>query len=103
MDSTLFNVFLSLLTLVITIGGGYLVNFLRNKIGNDKLYSYYQMAKQVVMYIEQANPQLAGFDKKELAFKKLMEVTNNKITEQQADILIEAAVYDIKKLLSSLK
>lgn len=101
MDSTLFNLLLSLITLVITVGGGYLVNFIRHKIGNEKLSSYYQIAKQIVMAIEQSNPQLAGIDKKELAINKLLELTQNKITENQAQILIEAAVYDIKKLLSS--
>lgn len=101
MDSTLFNLLLSLITLVITVGGGYLVNFLRHKIGNEKLSNYYQIAKQIVMAIEQSNPQLADIDKKELAINKLLELTQNKITENQAQILIEAAVYDIKKLLSS--
>lgn len=99
MDSTLFNTFLSLISLVIAVGGGYLVNFLRQKIGSDKLTNYYAMAKQVVMAIEQANPQLAGIDKKELAVNKLVQLSNNKITQQQADMLIEAAVYDIKKLI----
>ena len=100
MDTTLFNVFLSLITLLIAVGGGYLVNFLRQKIGTEELTYYYEMSKQVVMAIEQANPQLAGFDKKELAVNKLVQLSNNKITDQQADMLIEAAVYDIKKLLS---
>lgn len=99
MDTTLFNVFLSLVTLVIGVGGGYLVNFLNQKIGSEKLAKYYEMSKQVVMAIEQANPQLAGIDKKELAVNKLVHLSNNKITDQQADMLIEAAVYDIKKLL----
>ena len=100
MDSTLVNTFLSLISLIIAVGGGYLVNFLRQKIGSDKLTNYYAMAKQIVMAIEQANPQLGGIDKKELAVNKLIQLSNNKITQQQADILIEAAVYDIKKLLS---
>lgn len=100
MDSTLVNTLLSLISLIIAVGGGYLVNFLRQKIGSDKLINYYAMAKQIVMAIEQANPQLDGIDKKELAVNKLIQFSNNKITQQQADIFIEAAVYDIKKLLS---
>ncbi|HSQ89078.1 hypothetical protein [Romboutsia sp.] len=52
MDTALFNTFLSLITLVIAVGGGYLVNFLRQKIGREKLAKYYEMAKQVVMSIE---------------------------------------------------
>lgn len=39
MDPTLFNALMSLITLVIAIGGGYFINFLRQKIGNDKLNS----------------------------------------------------------------
>jgi len=100
MDLTLFNTFLGLISLVIVVGGGYLVDFLRQKIGSDKLNNYYVIAKQVVMAIEQANPELDGIDKKELAVNKLVQLSNNKITQQQADILIEAAVYDIRKLLS---
>ncbi|HSQ89077.1 phage holin, LLH family [Romboutsia sp.] len=43
---------------------------------------------------------MAGIDKKELAVNKLVQLSNNKITSEQADMLIEAAVYDIKKILS---
>ncbi len=101
MDTTLFNLLLSLITLVIALGGGYLISFLKHKIGSENLSSYYKMAKQVVMAVEQANPQLIGVDKKDLAIKKLVQLSNNKISQEQADILIEAAIYDIKKLLSS--
>jgi hypothetical protein len=101
MDTTLFNLLLSLITVVIALGGGYLVSFLKHKIGSENINIYYKMAKQVVMAIEQANPQLTGVDKKDLALKKLVQLSNNKISEEQADILIEAAIYDIKKLLSS--
>ena len=37
--------------------------------------------------------------KKELAVAKLLELTNNKITSDQASTLIESAVYEVKKLL----
>lgn len=103
MNEQLFNTLLTLITFIITIGGGYLINFLRQKIDNENLTKYYKLTKQVVMSIEQSSPQLSGIDKKELAVSKLLKITNNKISPQQADILIESAVYDIKKLLSSTK
>ncbi|MEG1312375.1 MAG: phage holin, LLH family [Romboutsia sp.] len=101
MDSTLFNLILSVVSIVITIGGYYLINFLNQKIGTEKTKYYYDLSKKVVMSIEQLNPLLAGIDKKELAINKLVELSNKKISREQADTLIEAAVYDIKKLLQN--
>ncbi|WP_042275159.1 phage holin, LLH family [[Clostridium] dakarense] len=101
MDSTLFNLLLGIVSIVISVGGVYLINFLNNKIGAEKTKHYYDLAQKVVMSIEQSNPQLAGIDKKELALNRLVELSDNKITKKQADTLIEAAVYDIKKLLKN--
>ena len=53
------------------------------------------------MAIEQLNPELAGVDKKDLALSKLLELTNNKITSEQANTLIESAVYEVKKILQN--
>ena len=101
MDSSLFNLLLPLITFIIAIGGGFLVAYLNQKIESQKLQDYYTIAKQIVMSIEQLNPQLAGADKKELAVAKLLELTNNKITSDQASTLIESAVYEVKKLLQN--
>ena len=99
MDTTLFYVLLSLITLLITVGGGYLVNFLRQKIGTDQLTKYYEMSKQIVMAIKQLNSELPWEYKKELAISKLSELANNKIISEQANTLIESDVYEVKKLL----
>lgn len=101
MDSTLFNLLLSIVSIIIATVGYYFINFLNQKIGTEQTKNYYDLAQKVVMSIEQLNPQLAGIDKKELAVNKLVELSNNKITQQQADTLIEAAVYDIKKLIQN--
>lgn len=101
MDSTLFNLLLTLITFIIAVGGGFVVTYLNQKIGSQKLQDYYTITKQIVMSIEQLNPQLAGADKKELAVAKLLELTNNKITSDQASTLIESAVYEVKKLLQN--
>ena len=99
MDGNLINILASLITAVIGIGGIYIINFLNNKIGHEKLQKYYTLAKTIVMSIEQLNPQLDGNDKKDLAINKIVELTKNKITPEEAETLIEAAVYEVKKIL----
>lgn len=101
MDQNIFNLLLGIITLVISVSGVALINYLNQKIGTEKVKSYYETAKQVVMSIEQLNPQLSGVDKKDLAINKLIEMSNKKISSEQADILIESAVYEIKKLIQN--
>lgn len=59
------------------------------------------MAKQIVMYTEQTNPNLLSKEKKELAISKILELTHNKITKEQAETLIESDVYEIKELIGA--
>lgn len=101
MDANLMNLLLALIALIIGSGGVYLIRFLSNKIGQDKLTAFYQLAKTIVMALEQTNPDMAGIDKKALAVAKLVELTGGKISEADADRLIEAAVYEVKKLLNN--
>lgn len=101
MDSNLFNLLLSIIAFIIAVGGGFLVTYLNQKIESQKLQDYYNIAKQVIMAIEQLNPELSGVDKKDLAVSKLLELTNNKITYEQANILIESTVYEVKKLFKN--
>lgn len=101
MDSNLFNLLLSIIAFIIAVGGGFLVTYLNQKIESQKLQDYYNIAKQVIMAIEQLNPELSGVDKKDLALSKLLELTNNKITYEQANILIESTVYEVKKLFKN--
>ncbi|MGL5311735.1 MAG: phage holin, LLH family [Peptostreptococcaceae bacterium] len=100
MDSNLFNLLMSLLTLIITVGGGYIINLIKKHFDSTKLTNYYSIAKQVVMSIEQLYPDLANEDKKQKAIDLILELTHNKVTSDQASTLIEAAVYEVKKLLN---
>lgn len=102
MEDALFNLLLTVVTTIITVVGGFLTNLINEKVGEQKAKNYTQMAKQIVMSIEQFSPELQGIDKKELASSKLIEFTNNKITDKQADILIESAVFELKKLTNNL-
>ncbi len=98
MSETAIELILSVVSLVITIVGGYLVGYLKKSIGNVKLKEYYTMAKTIVMSIEQTKGSLMGEEKKKLAVDKLVQVSNGKLNGEEIDRLIEAAVYEIKKL-----
>lgn len=98
MDQNIFNLLLGIITLVISVSGIALINYLNQKTYTEKIKNYSITAKQVVISIEQLNPQLAGIDKKELSINKLIDLSNKKITREQADILIESAVFEIKNL-----
>lgn len=100
MDSNLMNLLIAIIALVIGSAGAYLIKYLDNKIGQDKLNHYYQIAKTIVMSLEQVNPNMAGEDKKTLAITKLVDLTGGRISEIDADRLIESAVYEVKKLLN---
>lgn len=98
MQDALFNLLLTVITTIITIIGGFLTNYLNEKIGSEKTKNYFEMSKQIVMSIEQFYPELQGVDKRKLALEKLLEFTNYKLTEEQASTLIESAVFELKKL-----
>ncbi|MFI3210670.1 MAG: phage holin [Peptostreptococcaceae bacterium] len=98
MEDALFNLLLTALTTVITVVGAFLTNFINEKVGEQKAKNYAEMAKQIVMSVEQYSSDLDGTAKKESATAALVEFTNNKLTETQANTLIEAAVYEIKQL-----
>ncbi|WP_373599623.1 phage holin [Paraclostridium bifermentans] len=99
MSETVIELLLSIVSLVITIVGGYLVGYLKRAIGTTKLKEYYSIAKTIVMSIEQTQGTLIGEEKKKLAVDKLIQVTNGKLNEEEIDRLIEAAVYEIKKMI----
>ena len=92
---------LTIITFIITVAIVFLVNYLNEKIASQKLKDYYNLAKQIVMAIEQLNSELPWEYKKDLAISKLSELTSNKINCEQANALIESDAYEIKKLLQN--
>lgn len=99
MTEQILQVLLGIVSIVISIGGGFVINYIKNKVGNEKLQQYYFLIKTVVMSIEQVYGDLDGEDKKALAIAKIKELVNGALTDDEIDRLIEAAVYEVKKLL----
>jgi hypothetical protein len=53
------------------------------------------------MSIEQTQGSLSGIEKKQIAIDQIKKLLGDKVTEEEIDRLIEAAVYEIKKLIQS--
>jgi len=93
------EIFMLIIQVIITVTGTFLVNYLKTKISSERLNFYYNIAKTIVAAAEQTIGSGNGVAKKELCCKTLQEISNNKLTQQEIDRLIEAAVHEMNTLL----
>lgn len=93
------SILLIIIQLIIAILGGILMNYLRTKIGSEKMNQYAEIAKTVVKATEQTLGSGNGSDKKAESMQMIKQLTKNKLSEEQIDRLIEAAVYEMNTLL----
>ncbi|AAM25559.1 MAG: hypothetical protein XD49_0774 [Caldanaerobacter subterraneus] len=85
--------------LLVMVVLGYLIDYLSTKIGMEKLKRYYEIAKAFVQAVEQQVGSGNGPIKKEQVFKLLKKVIGNKLTDEEIDKLIEAAVFEMNYVL----
>ncbi|ABY92081.1 hypothetical protein JCM16816_21740 [Thermoanaerobacter brockii subsp. lactiethylicus] len=78
---------------------GYLIDYLNTKIGMEKMKRYYEIAKTFVQAVEQQIGPGKGPDKKTEVFNLLKKVIGNKLTDEEIDKLIEAAVFEMNYIL----
>ena len=101
MEDRLFQVILALIPILGTILTVYVIPYFKELIGNEKLAKYQEWVSMAVFAAEQIfNEKGMGTQKKEYVVKFLTEQFNkNKvvITEEQLNILIEAAVKQMKE------
>lgn len=100
MDEKLFQIILMLISILGTIITGFLIPFIKEKIGAEKLAKYEYWANLAVQAAEMLWTESGrGADKKQYVVNFLNEMFNkNKvvITEQQIEILVESAVKQMK-------
>lgn len=106
MREVIFQAFLYVLQAIILIVGTYLVMFikhkielLRQKIGQERYLLLSEVAQNVVKAVEQVFGGKQGELKKSEAVNFL--VKNFKLTEDEAEKLVEAAVYEMNKVLKA--
>ena len=100
MNDILLKVILGLISILGTIVTGVIVPYIKEKLGNEKLVKYKYWASMAVDTAEMIfKEQGMGEAKKEYVVSFLNEIFNkNKvvITEEQLNVLIEAAVKEMK-------
>lgn len=101
MDEKLFNVIIALIPVVCAIITYYFVPYIKTVIGTEKLNQYREWTESAVKCAEMIfNEKGMGKDKKQFVVEFLTEKFNKKktvITEEQLNILIEAAVQELNK------
>lgn len=85
--------------LLIMLVMGYVINYLNTKIGTEKMKKYYEMAKTFVKAVEQEFGSGNGADKKAEVFSMLKQLIGNKLTDDEINKLIEAAVFEMNYIL----
>ena len=100
MKENLFKIIIALIPVLGAILTGFVIPFIKEKIGNEKLAKYAYWASMAVKCAEMIFGEKGmGQSKKESVANFLNEMFNKKkvvITREQIDILIEAAVKEMK-------
>lgn len=99
MYELLTEVLIILIQVIGVIVGGFLIRYIKDKIGEESFKNYYSIAKIVVAAVEQTIGAGHGADKKQEAIQVLRNLTKWKLTDEQADKIIEAAVYEMNQIL----
>lgn len=99
MDELLFEIVKIVVMVVALLIARYLVPWLRQKIEAEKVAEISMWAKQAVLMAEQVYKDWKGQDKKAFVteyLKKILKAKNISLTDEQLNILIEAAVKQMK-------
>lgn len=100
MDEKLFQIILALIPILGAIITGFIVPFIKEKIGTEKLSKYEYWTNLAVKAAEMMwVGSGCGADKKQYVINFLNDMFNKKkivITEQQIEILVESAVKQMK-------
>lgn len=95
MREIIFQAFVYILQAIILIIGGYIVAYLKSKLGKAK----YELLKKRVQDIVNAVEQLVGAGNGEIKKQKAMEMAKklfgNKLSDDEIEVLIEAVVREI--------
>lgn len=104
MNEILFKLILALIPIICAILTTYIIPFIKEKIGAEKLAKYEYWTSMSVNAAEMLFKEAGmGANKKEYVTKFLNEIFNkNKvvITEEQIEILIESAVQELNNIKS---
>ena len=99
MDLKIFNIILALIPVIGAIITAFIIPYIKEKIGTEKLAKYEYWAEKAVKAAEMLFDATQGTDKKAYAVEMLNTIFNSKktvITAEQINALIEASVQALK-------
>ena len=85
--------------ILILVGLGYFIDFLRSKISIDKLREYYGLIVKFVYAAEQVYGKGTGAIKKQYVINTVKKILGNKLTDDEIDRMLEAAVFEMNLVL----
>jgi len=85
--------------LIILIGLGYAIDYLKTKISAERLKKYYDLITKFVHAVEQTLGPNTGAQKKAEVVSLIQKEIGNKLTAEEIDKLIEAAVFEMNLVL----
>ncbi len=99
MSDIIFEILKVVIMLAVVLVTRYLVPWIREKIGNDKLEVAEKWAKYAVLKAQQVMQTENGQERKAYVtefLKEILTAKNISLTDEQLDVLIEAAVKTMK-------
>lgn len=99
MNDILFEILKLIVMVAVLVITRYIVPMIRDKIDTDKTVAIAEWAKKAVLYAQQTMWQASGQERKVIVTKFLKEMLTAKniaISDEQIDVLIEAAVKEMK-------
>lgn len=99
MDETTFKILEIVITVIACAVATFLIPWLKNKIGADKVDQIVNWVKQAVLFAQQTMWNENGENRKAYVIKFVKEMCDKyhvNITEEQINVLIEAAVKQMK-------
>ena len=81
--------------LAVVLATRYLVPYIIERIGSERLATAAKLAEQAVLYAEQLHGAGTGYEKKQMVvrlLKRLLEDRGIQVSTEELDMLIEAAV-----------
>lgn len=99
MNDIIFETLKLVVMLAVLVFTRYLIPLVKNKVGNDKMETITKWAKYAVLKAQQVMQAETGAEKKAYVtefLKKLLQAKNISVSDEQLDILIEAAVKEMK-------
>lgn len=103
MKDLIMQILTASIQLIILVGLGYAIKYLKTKTSVENLQKYYSLIKAFVQAAEQQLGAGTGAQKKAQVVAMVQKVIGNKLSADEIDKLIESAVFEINNILKENK